>query len=180
MLQSLITSKTRIRLLMKFFLNPLNKGYLRKLSKEFNESSNSIRLELNRLSDASLLKSRQNGRTIEYFANKQNPMFEEIQSLMKKYMGLDQIIDKLVCKLGTVESAYLIGDYAHGIDSGLIDILLIGDINIPKLHSVAERRGKDLGRKIRPLVVSMDEINLLWDQLKMDQALLIWGSPIKK
>lgn len=95
-------------------------------------------------------------------------------------MGLDQIIDKLVYKLGTVESAYLIGDYAHGIDSGLIDILLIGDINIHKLYSVAEKRGKDLGRKIRPLVVSIDEIMLLWDQLKMDKALLIWGSLIKK
>ncbi len=180
MLSSLITSKTRIKLLMKFFLNPNTRGYLRELATEFGESTNSIRVELNRLSDANLLTSEQSGRTIEYFANKDHSMFGELQSLVQKYMGMDQIIDKLVVKLGKVESAFLIGDYARGIDSGLIDIVLVGDINKRELDKVAERRGKDLGRTIRPLVVSKQQLKSLWDQLKMDQALLIWGEPISK
>jgi len=180
MLASLITSKTRIKLLMKFFLNPNTRGYLRELASEFGESTNSIRVELNRLTDANLLTSEQNGRTIQYSANKSHTMFSEIQSLVQKYMGLDQIIDQLVAKLGEVKSAYIIGDYARGIDSGLVDIVLVGDINKRELDKVAERRGKDLGRTIRPLVVSKQQLRSLWDQLKMDQALLIWGDPISK
>ena len=52
MLDALITSKTRVRLLVKFFLNPTMKAYLRELASEFDESTNSVRLELNRLKEA--------------------------------------------------------------------------------------------------------------------------------
>ena len=57
MLDSLITSKTRLRLLIKFFLNIANKGYLNGLANEFGESTNSVRKELNNLSSAGYLKS---------------------------------------------------------------------------------------------------------------------------
>ena len=57
MLQTLITSKTRIKLMLKFFLNSSSTGYLRGLETEFDESTNSIRLELNRFEEAGLLTS---------------------------------------------------------------------------------------------------------------------------
>ena len=96
MLDTLITSKTRIKLLMKFFLNPGTKAYLRGLATEFGESTNSIRIELNRLTKANLLSSENSGRIIEYHANVNHALFNEIHSLVEKYMGIDQIIDKLV------------------------------------------------------------------------------------
>ena len=107
-------------------------------------------------------------------------MFQEIQSLIQKYVGIDQIIDKLVYKLGKVDSAYLIGDYAQGVDSGLIDIILIGDIDISELYKVSNKRNKSLKSKIRPLVITKNELGSLWDNLKMDQSLLIWGEPVSK
>ena len=69
MLDTLITSKTRVKLLMKFFLNPGTRTYLRELAAEFGESTNSVRVELNRLSKGKLLSSEYAGRTIEYRAN---------------------------------------------------------------------------------------------------------------
>ena len=65
MLSTLITSKTRLRMLIKFFISAANRGYLNGLANEFNESTNSIRKELNNLSEAGyLLKSKQNNRII--------------------------------------------------------------------------------------------------------------------
>ena len=55
MLDTLITSKTRVKLLMKFFLNPGTRAYLRELASEFDESTNSVRVELNRLSEAKII-----------------------------------------------------------------------------------------------------------------------------
>ena len=179
MLDTLITSKTRIKLLMKFFLNPQNRGYLRGLSSEFGESTNSIRVELNRLNKANLISSQNSGRTIEYSANTNHPLFDEIHSLVIKYMGVDQIIDTLVKKIGKVESAYLVGDYARGIDSGLIDIVLVGDIDKINLERIVDKRGKEIGRKIRTLILSKSEFKELWSQLDIDNAFLIWGRPIK-
>ena len=159
-------------------MNPGTRAYLRELAKEFNESTNSIRVELNRLSEAKLLSSENAGRTIEYHANVNHPLFDEICNSVKKYMGIDQIIDRLIKKIGEVKSAYLIGDYARGIDSGLIDIVLMGNINKTELDRIATERGKEISRKIRPLVVNKQELLQLWTQLDMDHALLIWGEKI--
>ena len=59
-----------------------------------------------------------------------------------KYSGVDQIIDTLIKKLGDVKTGYLVGDYARGLDSGLIDIILIGDINHMELNRIAEKKGQ--------------------------------------
>ena len=165
---------------MKFFLNPTTQAYLRGLATEFGESTNSIRLELNRLKKAKLLSTESSGRTIKYRANVNHPLFAEIHSLVEKYMGVDKIIDKLVKKLGQVEVAYLIGDYAKGIDSGLIDIVLIGNINQSELERIANKRGQEISRKIRPLILTKQELRQLWLQLDMDKSLLIWGKAIKR
>jgi len=180
LLDTLITSKTRVKLLMKFFLNPGTRAYLRELANEFSESTNSIRVELNRLSDAKLLKSESDGRTIKYKANTQHTLFEDIHNVVEKYMGIDQIIEKLIKKLGKIKSAYLVGDYAHGNDSGLIDIVVLGAVNKFELDRIAEKTGLEISRKIRPLVVDKHELRKLWNQLDMDHALLIWGDPITK
>ena len=180
MLETLITSKTRVKLLMKFFLNPGTRAYLRGLATEFDESTNSVRVELNRLSDAKIIKSEKVGRTIEYHANTHHSLFNELRDLVQKYAGVDQLVETLIKLIGDVKTAYIIGDYAKGIDSGLIDVVLLGNINKPELDRIAERRGKDISRKIRPMVVTVKELRALWEQLNMDHALLICGDPVKK
>ena len=180
MLDTLITSKTRVKLLMKFFINPGTRSYLRELASEFNESTNSVRVELNRLSKAKIISAENVGRTIQYHANEEHSLYNELQSLVHKYAGLDMLVDTLIKRLGYVKTAYLVGDYAHGIDSGLIDIVLIGKINKAELDRIAERRGRDISRKIRYMVVTENELLSLWQQLKMDNALLIWGDPIDR
>ena len=180
MLDTLITSKTRVKLLMKFFLNPGTRAYLRELASEFDESTNSVRVELNRLSKAKIISAENVGRTIEYHANEEHSLFNELQSLVRKYAGVDKLVEILINKLGEINTVYLVGDYAKGIDSGLIDIILIGKINKMELDRIAERRGNDISRKIRPMVVTIKELRNLWEQLNMDQALLIWGKPVEK
>ena len=134
MLNTLITSKTRINLLLKFFLNPGTKAYLRELAAEFGESTNAIRVELNRLSDAKLIKSTNLGRKVIYRANNQHNLFRDIQSVVRKYVGLDHLVEDVVNRLGSVDAAYVVGDYARGIDSGLIDVVLVGTVDSDNLE----------------------------------------------
>ena len=179
MLETLITSKTRVKLLMKFFLNPGTRAYLRGLAHEFGESTNSVRVELNRLSEAKIISSENVGRTVEYSANTKHSLFKEIRSIVQKVAGVDDLIEKVIKKLGDVKTAYLVGDYAQGVDSGLIDIVLLGQINKIELDNISERAGEELSRKIRPMVVTIKELRSLWEQLNMDHALLIWGEPVE-
>ena len=95
MLESLITSQTRIKLLVRFFLNQSNQGYLRGLADEFSESSNAIRVELNRFEKAGLLVSFIKGNKKMYKANPNHPLSRDIHSIVLKYVGIDNAIEEL-------------------------------------------------------------------------------------
>ncbi|MCH7613387.1 MAG: nucleotidyltransferase domain-containing protein [Candidatus Marinimicrobia bacterium] len=176
MLDSLITSKTRIKLLLKFFMNPGTKSYLRGLANEFGESTNAIRVELNRLTKAKLLKSSNEGRTVQYMANKDHSLFKDLQSVVKKYVGIDKLAEELASKLGNIHAAYVIGDYARGNDSGLIDLVLIGKVDEKKLKEMTEKTEKLIERKIRTLVLNKNEFLKLKDRLNIKHSLFIWGT----
>ena len=93
MLNKLITSKTRLRLLIKFFINQANSGYLNGLASEFKESTNSIRKELNHLSEAGYLEKFKDQNKVAYKANTNHPLFEILQKVVYKHLGLEEIIE---------------------------------------------------------------------------------------
>jgi hypothetical protein len=174
MLDSLITSKTRVKLLLKFFLNSGTRAYLRELAKEFGESTNAVRTELNRLSKAGLLKSENDGNTKLYHANTQNPLYIELHNLVKKYLGID-FVEEIINNLGNVELAFITGDYAKGKDIGIIDVVIVGDINQNYLNELVMVAEENLKRKIRALVLNHKEYKRLKENLRLDKSLLIWS-----
>ena len=162
MLDTLITSKTRVKLLMKFFLNPGTRSYLRELASEFDESTNSVRVELNRLSKAKIISAENVGRTIEYHANTEHSLFIELQSLVRKYAGVDKLVETLIKKLGDLKTAYLVGDYAKGVDSGMIKIYIKAKIKDKKyISEVLNKTEKKIHRKI----VLVDKIDPFEEKL---------------
>ena len=153
MLESLITSKTRIKLLLKFFLNINNQGYLRSLEAEFNESTNGIRQELNRFEQAGLLLAESEGNKKLYRANTLHPLFKDLNSIILKFVGVEQLIEQVIDRLGNVQQVYLEGRIAQGLDSDIIDLLIVGnDIDRNYLSSLVEKAEPFLNRKIRYLV----------------------------
>ncbi len=174
MLNTLITSRTRIRLLLKFFLNPKTRGYLRQLSNEFGESTNSIRVELNKLTEAQILTSKSEGRNKIYNANISHPLFEEIRSIVLKSTGIDKVINNIINKLGEVELAFIRGDYAIGKDSGLIDLVLVGDsINLSELERIKNKTEILIDRKISLLVLNENEYSKLEKTLLSEPKLVL-------
>ena len=120
----IITSKTRIKLLVRFFFNPAARSYLRELANEFNISSNAVREELNQLKKTNLLVSEKSGRNIYYAANQQHPLFPELKSMVAKVIGIDRVIEGIITRLGKLEAAYLIDDYAEAKIPALLILCL--------------------------------------------------------
>lgn len=149
MLDSLITSKTRLKLLIKFFVSAGNQGHLRGLADEFQESTNAIRKELNQLSEAGYLEKSTDKNKILYRANTKHSLFAPLQKLIHTYLGIDEIVDNILQKVGDIQEVSLVGDYAAGIDSGKIDVLIWGaNINQAYLLLLADKVGKKLGKKV--------------------------------
>jgi len=149
-LNQLITSKTRLRLLIKFFVSQANRGYLNGLASEFNESTNSIRKELNHLSEAGYLEKYKDNHKVAYKANVKHPMFEILQKVVYKHLGLEEIVDHVLNKMGEVKQIHLIGDYAKGLDSGKIEVLLVGiDLNSSYISSLETKIEGIIERKVK-------------------------------
>ena len=149
MLESLITSKTRLRMLIKFFVSAANNGYLNGLASEFNESTNSIRKELNNLSGAGyLLKSKKNNKVI-YNANTSHPFFNVLQKIIRQHLGLEEIVETVIERIGDVDQIALTGDYAKGIDNGNIEIIINGPkVNENYLEKIKPKIIKKIGREV--------------------------------
>lgn len=175
MLETLISSKTRVKLLLKFFLNAQAKGYLRSLEQEFGESTNAIRLELNKFEEAGMLSSKTEGNKKVYTANPEHPLFENLHGLVMKYVGLDKIVDSITERLGQVEAVYLVGEYADGRDSGIIDLFILAtDLNLDYLFVLLDKAEQEIERKIRYVhFKTRMEIEKL---LSQQSHLLIWES----
>ena len=149
MLGELITSKTRLRLLIKFFVSQANRGYLNGLATEMGESTNGIRKELNHLQEAGYLQKLKVNNKIEYKANTNHPLFETIRKVVFKHLGLEDLVEKVLERMGNVDQIILIGDYAKGNDSGLIEVFLIGqDLNMEYISQLEDKIEDLIGRKV--------------------------------
>lgn len=175
MIETLISSKTRVKLLMKFFLNSHATAYLRSLEAEFGESSNAIRVELNRLEQAGMLTAEMFGNKKIFRANTQHPLFREIHSILLKHIGLDRIVEDVVERLGKVERVFLVGEFSRGIDSHIIDLLFVGDIDRNYLIQLIEKAEGLINRKIRYLIYNNDETGRLDLSSFEPRPLLLWA-----
>lgn len=175
MIEALISSKTRIKLLIKFFLNRGNTSYLRGLAQEFGDSSNAIRIELNRLEKAGLLTSFQQGNKRFFQANKNHPLSDELHRIILKHVGITRIMDDVISKLGDVRRVFLAGSFAKGLDSNVLDLIIVGNINTGFLHSMMEKAERITHRKIRYLLYKpKDFSDEIISEFK-DEPLLLWA-----
>ena len=167
MLDTLISSKTRLNLLIRFFLNLAKKSHLRGIANDLNESTNSIRLELNNLTKAGYLIKKKEKNKINYLANDKHPFFKILVNLIRKHIGIESIISNIVSSFNNLKSIYVLGDYAEGIDSGNIKIYIEGKItDVNYINEVITKTEEKIKRKIT-LVNEIDPF---------EQKLLIYES----
>lgn len=141
-----------MQLLTKLFLNPNNQVYLRSLERDLGVSSNTVRLELNKLSKMQLIAEwadDSNAKIKRYTVNTQHPMFTSLRGVILQYVGLDQIIENVLDKLGNVNEVYLTGDLAVGKNNPFIDLVIVGDIDKVYLYQLIAKAESLVDKKIR-------------------------------
>ena len=161
-LDKIFTGKIRVQLLTKLLLNPASTVYLRGLERDLGVSSNTVRLELNKLSDMQLIQELadyENTKTKYYSVNTKHPMFKSLRGVIMQYVGLDQIIENVLDKLGNVDEVYLTGDLALGKNSPFIDLIIIGHIDKSYLYQLIEKAELLIDKKIRLALYQREEFN---------------------
>ena len=84
-----------------------------------------------------------------------NPLFETLQSIVRKHLGIEDLVNKILVNIGDIEKIILLGDYAKGIDSGIVEVLIVGKkINRIYLDEIQPKIEKKIKRKINFMVSS--------------------------
>jgi len=162
LIETLLQGKIRVKLLTKLLLNPSNIVYLRGLEKEFGVSSNTVRSELNKLSEVKLIELVDNLETNQkqYRANVNHPLFDNLRGLILKQVGIDALIEKVFNKLGEIDQVYLTNDWAEGKESPFVDLVVVGNVNRNNLNDLTTKAELLIHKKIR-IALYGDDFNAL-------------------
>lgn len=156
-LDTLLHGKIRVKLLTRLLLNPASRVYLRGLEKDFGVSSNTVRLELNKLSDLKLIEV---DKTVtaqkQYKANTLHPMFNPLRNFILKQFGFESLIEQVFQRLGDVESVYITNDWAEGKESTFVDLVVVGNVNKTYMNKLVDHVEKLIHKKIRTAVYETD------------------------
>jgi hypothetical protein len=151
-LDNIFSGKIRIALLTKLLLNPASKVYLRGLERDLGVSSNTVRLELNKLQEMHLIEAQEdsdNTKVKNYVVNQGHPMFKTLRGIIMQFVGLDQIVDQIIKKLGDLDQVYLTGDLAEGKNSPFVDLVIVGNVDKVYMHQLIEKVEPLISKKIR-------------------------------
>jgi hypothetical protein len=154
-LDTIFSGKIRVALLTKLLLNPESRVYLRGLERDLGVSSNTVRVELNKLQDMHLIEVKddpENTKVKNYVVNQGHPMFATLRGIILQFVGLDQIVDQVIKKLGNLDEVYLTGDLAEGKNSPFVDLVLVGDVDKAYLYQLIEKAEIIVKKKIRVAV----------------------------
>ncbi len=159
MLEELITSRTRVKILTLFFSNPENRFYIRELSRKIDENINSVRRELRKLEEIGLLDSEREGNLKYYLINKKIPIYEELKNIFLKTEGVGALIRENLGDLGNIKKAFIYGSFARGEEKlkSDIDLMIIGEADQEKLSLLVRKLEARISREINYVVFTEKE-----------------------
>ena len=108
-----------------------------------------MRIELGKMHEAGLILAEQDGQRVLYRPNIQNPFYRELSGLVSKQMGFDQLLERVQDQVGELFAAYVVGDYAKGLDTGTIEVAIVGEVDSEYLERLTNRAEGELNRKVK-------------------------------
>jgi uncharacterized protein len=155
----IIKSKTRASILELFFNHPENEYYLRQIESLIGYSVGNIRREMTVLESDGLFSSRNIGRMRLYKLNKAYPLFDEIKGIIRKTIGMEGGLKKVLSNLKNVDFAFIYGSFSEGRETALsdIDIIVIGGIKAKEIKSLFFEYQSKTGREINSIVYTKEE-----------------------
>lgn len=161
MLDDLITSKTRVKLLILFLNNKTEMFHVREIVRRVDEEINAVRRELLYLEKKGILSREPRANRVYYYLNKHYPFFSDLVSLSAKISGLGADILKNRVKLGKIKYAMLAGKFVKGIrdDQNQVDLLMVGTIVLPELAQLVRLEEARKNHEINYTVMTEEEFD---------------------
>lgn len=154
----LLFGRYRRRLLGLLLLRPDEAFHVRELSRLTEIPVGSVDRELKRLTEADLLVRRPVGNQVQYQANRDCPVFDELAALFRKTTGLAGVLREALLSVSGVEIALVFGSMASGNarPGSDVDLLVLGSADFASVVEALLDVHEVLGREINPVVMPIE------------------------
>ncbi len=182
MLEYIITSKTRRKVLGLFFHNLDATYYLRNIVRLVNEEVNAVKRELDILVEGKVLKREQRLNKVFYSLNPQYVFYDDFVRIFAKMTPFAGDVYKKMKVLGKVKYIALSHAFIRkaSIPQEEIYILFVGVIVLPEVSEIIKKEEEVFGRDINFTVMTEDELQyrkknndpFIWNFLKQPKVML--------
>ena len=157
-LKLLLSSRARAEIFRLLFSGLGEELHVREIQRRSGLNDSTLRQELRKLADLDLIQGRRDSNRIYYSANKENPLYQDIQNLVIKTSGLVDVL-KASLKDERIKISFIFGSIAKGeVKAGSdVDIMVIGEIGLRGLSGLLSGVSEKIGREVNPYVLSRTE-----------------------
>lgn len=159
-LAGLLFNDYRRRVLGLLLLHPDKKYHVREIARLTGTVAGTLHKELARLAEAGVLAKEIVGNQVQYGADRNCIIFEELAGILRKTTGVaDVLADALGPLAGKINAAFVFGSIAQGRETAGsdVDLLIIGDVSFKKIVTILHDAQETLHREINPKVYKKEE-----------------------
>jgi predicted nucleotidyltransferase len=160
-LSNALFSNVQQRVLALIFGHPERSFYISEIVRNVHSGTGAVERELARLEQSGLVTVERIGNQKHYRANRESPIFKELQGIVLKTVGLaDPLRQSLAPYLNKIIAAFVYGSVAKGTDTARsdIDLMVIGnDLTYTDLYGGLQKAERTLRRPVNPTFLSFDE-----------------------
>lgn len=145
MMEELIVSKVRVKLLQLFLSTNERVFHVREIVRRIDEEINAVRRELARMEKYGLMDSEWRANRRYYRFREDYKFYPELLGLVVKSTGLGEALIKDRNKLGRIKYAMIARRFAEFRESGPedVDVLVVGRVVVPELQAlIADEQAK--------------------------------------
>ncbi len=150
----------RRRVLALLLLNPDKRYHVREIARLTGTVAGTLHKELSRLAEAGILARQSMGNQVQYFADRNCPVFDELASILRKTSGLVEVLaNALVSLAENIDVALIFGSMASSRESSAsdVDLLVIGDVDFADVAKSIYPSQDILQREINPKVYTQEK-----------------------
>lgn len=154
-LSKVLFGQTRRSVLALLFGHADEQFYLREIARRGGTGIGATQRELGQLTEAGLISRVRRGHQIYYQANRKNPIFSELKSILVKTSGVRGILlEGLTSLEDRIKLAFVFGSIARGEEkaSSDVDLMVVGEVSFTDVVSALGQIEAKLGREVNPTV----------------------------
>lgn len=155
MLETLLGSKLRAKVLGWLFSHPDERYFVRQITSFLQEDSTNVSRELARLEKTGILVSTTEGKQKYYQVNRESPLFNDLHGLILKTVGVADVLrSALMPAKNQIKVAFIFGSIASGNERKRsdVDVMVIGKVPFEEIISLLSPAEEKLRREVNPVV----------------------------